>query len=437
MAVKLGITGIRGTQAELDPATVCSFSESLATYLNAGCLALGGDTRPSTPVIRRAVRAGLLSCGVRVLDFGVLPTPLLQWLIPHLGLDGGVSLSAGHNPDPWNALLFLGADGAYLLPVDGEGFLNSYHAGAVARRPFDALGRLEETSEGVDAYFRALPGGVDQRENRTPLTFVFDCAGGACAAFLEPLSRHLGVRLIPLFCTRGSLIRNPEPTRENGEILGTVVRETGADGGFMVNTDGSRILMVDHTGRVYSEELTLPVFARMVLADEAGDLVSNWTSSRILDQVAEPFGASVHRTDVGPPAIAEAVMDLGVHVGGEGSGSVLYAPFSYGFDSFYFVARLVAFLRREGVRLADVAGDLADPDICKETLNLPPERVYRALETLETEAVSQRRLKDGYYLEGPGWWLSVRASSTLSMIRLIGEGEGLAPVLARMREVIR
>ncbi len=432
MSIKLSTSGIRARYNELTPDRVVRFAQAFATYTGGGDIVVGTDLRPSAGFLRHAVVSGLRAAGARTLDAGVLPTPILQWLIPRRGWRGGVSISAGHNAFDWNSLVFLSADGAYLNPFEGEEYFHLFHAGRFEKRPFDAVGGTSPLEDAGEEYFRALALPAD---GGAELKFVLDCSYAFEKPFVEKLGRALGVRLVPLFSSRGDMLaKDPEPTVANAGFLATVVRETGSDGGFLINSDASRALVVDERARIHSEELSLPLFARIQLESGPAPVVTNYSTSHAVDAVARRFGARVFRTDVGQPHVVEAVRALGTPIGGEGSGSVVSLPFSCGFDSFVFMRAVIGFLRRRGMTLSALADEIPAPDIVKETVVLPESRIYRSLERIERMFGDTLRLKDGFYLEEGGGWLCVRASSTVSMIRLIGEGRGVAEEIARIRE---
>jgi phosphomannomutase len=434
MPIKLSTSGIRAPYHELTPDKIVRFAQAFATFTAGGDIALCSDLRPSHGFLREAVAAGLLACGADVLDYGNLPTPIVQWIIRQHHFHGGVSISGGHNPFDWNALIFLNRDGSYLNQSEGEEFFNLYHSGQFARKGSASQGQWQASSRFLDDYFSQLrlPTGAETRGR-----FVIDCAYGFRRPLVDRLSRALGITLIPLFCGEEDMLaKDPEPNSRNAGFLATVVRETGSDGGFQINSDASRILIVDEKGQPFSEELTLPIFARILLEEERCDIVTNYSTSKAVDRVAKSFGVHVFRTDVGQPHVIQAVRELRTKIGGEGSGSVVHTPFSLGFDSFLFMKRLIEFLRCQHQPLSALHDEFADPEIVKETIFLPEYRIYRSLEKIERLFNNPLRLKDGFYVEDGSCWLCIRASSTVAMIRIQGEGAGIAAEINRLKELI-
>ncbi|MCP5106449.1 MAG: hypothetical protein GY950_23900 [bacterium] len=436
MSIKLSISGIRGKFHELTPNHVVKFAQAFATYIDGGDIIAAADARPSGTFIKEAVIAGLTSCGSNVHDYGIVPTPILHRVIKNSHFKGGVSITAGHNPFDWNSLIFLGPDGAYLNHLQGEEFFNLYHSGNFEKRPFNRLGACIPTQKHVKDYFKSLK--LKEKPGKN-LKFVIDCSNGFDAEIIEHLSKALKIQGVPIFCRKdGFTQKDPEPTIANARFLGTIVRETRSDGGFLLNSDASRILVVDERGKPLSEELTLPIFAMMVLEmeEEKSDIVTNYSTSKTIDRVARKYGTRVFRTDVGQPYVVQMTKDLKAKIGGEGSGSIVYTPFSSGFDAFVFIQKMVKYLRRYHCTIAGIAESFTPPDIYKETISLPPAKIYNFLERIGDRYKEKKSLKDGYYIEKGDEWLCIRASATVSMIRIVGEGKGICSDIAKLKELV-
>lgn len=440
MAIKLSVSGIRGKFHELTPNRVVNYVQAFTTYLGGGDIIVGADLRPSGKFISEAVVAGLTACGARVIDFGILPTPIIQWLIKKYQFNGGVSITAAHNSFDWNSLIFLNSEGSYLSYLEGEEFFNLYHSGRFEKKSFDKLGsHIKEDQiafgiykEFLSNYFESLKS-TDSSGRK--LKLVVDCSNGFNRNIIDSLATPLGIELIPIFCGKSEVLqKNPEPNARNAEFLTTIVRETGSDGGFLLNSDASRVLVVDETGRPFSEELTLPIFAAMILEEEKSDIVTNYSTSRAVDQVAKKFGVKVFRTDVGQPYVVQMVKEIKTRVGGEGSGSIVYSPFSFGFDSFVFIKKIVEYLRKHNLKLSAVGEEFKTPEIYKETISLKPSKIYAFLERIGDRYKEKMKLKDGFYISYGSEWLCIRVSSTVSMIRLIGEGKGMLEEIRRIKE---
>ena len=434
MALKFGDTGVRGTYKELTPGILLRLSEAFATYLKNGPIAVAADTRPSGIYMLEAIISGLMACGTSVYNFGILPTPILQWIIPHESFVGAITVSGGHNEFEWNALNFINNEGAYLTPIEVEEYFNIFHSRKYARKRFHQLGKHEKSSRGLDTYFSRLR---SKSEVTAPLKFVIDCAAGSTSTIVKRLGESLNIDFIPLFDEDvGSFIKDPEPNRRNAQVLSTVVSETATDGGFLLDSDGTRILVVDEKGRILSEEMTLPLFARILLEKDQSHIVTTYSTSNSIDEIAGRFKVKTYRSDVGPPSVLQKVRELKAHIGGEGSGSVMYTPFSYGYDSFFFIKVLSDYLRENKVTISQLAAEIREPEIIKETIELPPEKIYDILNRIERMFPKKINLKDGFYINNRKGWFCIRAASTVSRLRIIGEGEGIRDKIDEIIETL-
>jgi len=436
MSIKLSISGIRGQFHELMPHRVTKFAEAFSTYISGGDIIIGRDQRPSGKYIIEAVIAGLTYSGANVYDYGILPTPILHWVIRNSSFNGGISITAGHNSFDWNSMIFLNNEGSYLSHVEGEEFFNLCHSGDFDKRRFNQLGTYHaDRLEHVNRYFKALELEVAPRRK---LKFVIDCSNGFDSWVVERLSRSLQIHGVPIFCgEKGFLPKDPEPNIGNAGLLGTIVRETGSDGGFLLNSDASRVLVVDERGEPLSEELTLPIFAHIIQEEQQGiDIVTNYSTSKIIDKVAEKAGSKVYRTDVGQPYVVQMMKDIKAVIGGEGSGSIVYAPFSDGFDSFMFIKKIVEYMHTHKCSISDLAASFPIPDVYKETFFLKPSKIYTFLEKIGDLYKDKRKLKDGFFIEDGDQWLCIRASATVSMIRIVGEGKDMIDSLEEVKEMI-
>lgn len=439
MSIKLNISGIRGEFHQLTPGRAVQFAQAFASYIGGGDVVIGRDARPSGKFLREAVISGLTASGANVVDYGLMPTPVLQWLIKHSNFNGGVSITAGHNTFDWNSLIFLNGEGSYMNALEGVEFFNLYHAGNFVKKGFNDLGKHKQAGAFPQEYFDALK---SEGTYRKKLKFVVDCSDGFDAEIIERLADALQVKMIPIFTSSDALMpKDPEPNIANAAILGKFVRETDSDGGFLLNSDASRVLVVDETGQPQSEELTLPIFAMMVLEQQKkekkpkSNIVTNYSTSLEVDRVAREYGVRVFRTDVGQPYVVQSLKNVKAEIGGEGSGSVVYLPFSQGFDAFVFIKTMIDYLRTRGVYISTVTRQFKTPQIYKETIFLKPNKIYKLLERIGNLYEQKKRLRDGFFIEKDDSWLCIRASATVSMIRIVGEGRHICDEISRVKEL--
>ena len=296
-SLKISISGVRGVVGDsLTPELVTRFAQAFGTYVGGGRVVIGRDPRTSGEMVRQAVLAGLASSGCRVADLGVCPTPTVQLLVRQLGAQGGIAITASHNPPEWNALKFVGGDGLFLSAARGRELLDIYHQGAYAkargRRPAHARDRCDDAvARHVRAVVEAL--GPLPRERR-------GCGSSSTRAAARPSRRRralveaLGARAGRARCTRpptaASRGRPSRCRRTSASLCEAVRASTAADVGFAQDMDGDRLAIVDETGRPIGEELTLVLAAEPVLRRTPGPLVANLATTDALDAMAARHG---------------------------------------------------------------------------------------------------------------------------------------------------
>ena len=438
--LKIGITGVRGVVGEtFTPELVVGFAQAFGTYLDGGRVLVCRDTRPSGPMVRAGVLAGLLASGCEVVDLGVCPTPSLQLAVKWLGAVGGIAVTAGHNPSQWNALKFVRGDGLYLNPTQGEELLDIYHQGEYAKATWDRIKTEVATEDAIPHHVEVLKGAFDVDAVRARrLRVAVDCCNGACSFLIPRWLEELGCEVLSVNDDPAAPFpHNPEPRPETMAQLRAVVKAGRADIGFAHDADGERLGLVTELGEPLSEELTLALAAETKLggAGAGGVVVTNVSTSAAVDIIAERHGGSVVRTPVGQAHVSEAVVEHGAIVGGEGSGGVCVPEVQPTHDSAAAVGLLLERLARTGERLSEVAGRLPRLSTLKHNVKVEPNHIHSLLQNFraaaEREGVSYDAT-DGIKVSLGGGWAHVRASNTESMIRVIVE----APDPAQARQLL-
>ena len=429
-ALKIGITGVRGVVGEtLTPELVVRFAEAFGVYTGGGRVLVCRDPRPSGPMLQAAVTAGLLAVGCEVVDLGICPTPTLQLSVRPLGAKGGVSLTGGHNPPEWNALKFVRDDGLYLNAAQGEELLDVYHQGGFARARWDTLWTRVATHDAIPHHLERLRACFDVAaiRARRPRVAV-DYGNGSCARLLPAWLKELGCEVLAINDeVELPFSRLPEPSVAAAAQARAIVLAAGADLGLVTDADGERLSLVDDTARALSEELTLPLAAEAALVRRKGPVVTNVSTSGLVDRVAARHGASVVRTPVGQAYISEAILEHAAAVGGEGNGGVAVPELQPSHDSAATVGLLLEHLARSGSTLSKLASALPALAVHKLALAVPPRLLFSALQEFR-EAVAEVAeasvdLSDGVKLSWPDGWVHVRASNTQSLVRVIAEAE--------------
>ena len=427
--LKIGITGVRGVVGEtFTPEVAVGFSQAFGTYLDGGRILVCRDTRPSGPMVRAAVIAGLLAAGCEVIDLGVSPTPSLQLAVTWLKADGGIAITAGHNPSQWNALKFVRSDGLYLNPTQAEELLDIFHQGEFAKATWDQIKPAVQQQDPIEHHIELLKGVFDVEviKHSRPKVAV-DCSNGACSRLIPPWLKEIGCEVLAINDDPGaSFPHAPEPKPETMAQLSAVVKAGHADIGFAHDADGERLGIVTELGQPLSEELTLAIATRIRLEQKAGTVVTNVSTTGAIEKIAAVYGGAVVRTPVGQTYISESMMELKGVLGGEGSGGVTVPELHLTHDSAAAVGLILEGLARSGKPVSRFVQDLPRLTMLKYNLPVEPNRLYSVLQNfrvaIEREALTYD-LTDGIRLVLPQGWVHVRASNTESMIRVIVEAE--------------
>ena len=427
--LKIGITGVRGIVGEtFTPELAVEFAEAYGTYLDRGRILVCRDTRPSGAMIRSAVLAGLLAAGCEVVDLGVCPTPSMQLAVKWLQADGGIAITAGHNPWQWNALKFVRGDGLYLNPTQGEELLDIFHQGEFAKATWDTIKQNVQTAGAIEEHIKVLEESFAAETIKSKkLTVAVDCCNGACS-FLSPkwLAR-LGCEVLAVNDDPNAPFPHaPEPKPETMAQLCAVVKAGRAAIGFAHDADGERLGIVTDRGEPLSEEMTLAIAADIRLRKKTGVVVTNVSTSSAVDIVAARHAGSVVRTPVGQAYISEGLIEHNGVLGGEGSGGITVPEVHLTHDSAAAIGLILEYLAQSGERISDLVTQLPRLTTLKHNVVVEPHRLYSVLQEFRA-AVEQDGLEvdssDGIKVTLPQGWVHVRASNTESMIRIIVEAE--------------
>jgi len=443
--LKVGISGVRGIIGEsMTPKLVLDFAAAFGTFVGGRTVLLGRDTRISSPLLRSACLAALTSTGCDVVDLGVCPTPILQFLIRfwsrRIRARGGISVTAGHNDIAWNALAFIGPGGAALNTFQGQEVLDIYHLGKFRKASVDGLGKVKDGSEAIGRYFSALARFCGAGEiRRARLKAVVDAVNGAASPFLGAFAEALGLQLVPVNNEpNGFFPHDPEPRPRNAQQVVAVIKAVGADAGFLLNSDASRVSIVAENGEPLSEEYTFPLLADDYLRERCGPVVTNLSTSRMIEDVVRARNCPLLRTKVGQSYAVQTLLQEGGVLAGEGSGGVAAAAFQPAFDAFMTMGAILGILARTGKRLSRLVDELPRYHIVKEKIHCPPARIHSVVNEVRRHFRRHEvDASDGIRVEDKSGWVQVRTSGTEPMIRIIAEDRVREKARERADEIIR
>ena len=420
---------MRGIVGEtFTPEVAVGFSQAFGTYLDGGRILVCRDTRASGPMVRAAVISGLLAAGAEVIDLGISPTPSLQLAVKSLKADGGIAITAGHNPSQWNALKFVRGDGLYLNPTQAEELLDIFHQGEFAKATWDQIKPAIRHYDPIAHHLELLKSVFDiETIRQRRLKVAVDCCNGACSRLIPLWLKEVGCEVLAINDDPTAPFPHPpEPKPETMAQLAAVVRAANADIGFAHDADGERLGIVTESGQPLSEELTFALATRIRLEQKAGTVVTNVSTTGAIERIAAVYGGSVVRTQVGQTYISESMVELNGVLGGEGSGGVTVPEIHATHDSAAAVGLILEGLARTGEPVSKFVQDLPGLTMLKHNLPVEPNRLYSVLQNFRV-AIEREQLTydltDGIRVVLPQGWIHVRASNTESMIRVIVEAE--------------
>lgn len=442
--LRISSFGIRGFVGEsLTPKVLIDFASAFATFVEGGRVLIGRDTRYSSQMIHSAVVSGLLSAGCEVIDFGICPTPILQFSVLPMKAVGALSISGGHNPMGWNALTLIGSDGSFLSPLGGETVLDVFHAGDFRKEDWQHMGSVRPADDFSASYFDALEEHVNVAAIRKArLTVLIDPVGGAGCPFLEPFAKRFGFSLVPINAQpSGYLAREAEPRPRSALQMASIIKRLGGHAGFVLSSDMGRLSLVTEDGEPASEEYTFAVIADHILDKQTGTIVTNCCTTRTIDDIARSRMAGVVKTPVGQAFVMSALMDEQGVLGGEGSGSVALPEFSRAFDGFLMMALVLEAMAEKGKALSELIKALPRYHIVKKRVLCDSRKGYHALEILrdrlEKDARGEVDHTDGMRVDWADGWVHARASQTEQMIRVISEAKTRAVAEQRADDISR
>ena len=443
----VSISGVRGiVGAGLTPEVVQKYATAfglLARDSGGNTIVLGRDARASGPMFADVVTSALQSVGVTVIDCGLIPTPTAQLAVEHHGAAGGIVITASHNPVEWNALKFVGPDGLFLNKQAANRLFDIVARGAKDGTEVAAHGGLVSDSAAIERHLEGVLGlelvdvtAIRQRG----FTVALDCVRGAGGTIMPRLLELLGCEMVGMDLeTDGKFPRAPEPVPANLSGLGNLVRDSGADLGIAVDPDVDRLAVLDETGTPIGEDYTLAFGVRAVLAKRTGPVVTNLSTSLVVEDAAREHDATVQRAPVGEANVADMMKRTGAVIGGEGNGGVMLPDLHLGRDAPVAASLVLGLLTQTGKAVSELVAAAPRYSIVKSKVDRSDslDRIYLALEQQFPDASFDKQ--DGLRLAWSDSWLHVRPSGTEPIVRLIAEaptGEAAVALVAAAQQIM-
>ena len=449
MTLIKSISGIRGTIGgktgdTLNPLDIVKFTTAYATFIGSKkhekgaadgvkpLIVVGRDGRISGLMVRNVVVGTLMGMGYDVIDIGYATTPTTELAVKMAGADGGIIITASHNPRQWNALKLLNSEGEFLTAADGAEVLRIAEAEDFNYAEVDQLGQLtiDDTynQRHIDAVLALKL--VDREAIKArKFRVCVDTINSVGGIILPELFKQLGVdyEILNGACT-GDFAHNPEPLEKN--LLGIMdkMKHGGFDLGIVVDPDVDRLAFICENGVMFGEEYTLVSVADYVLSHTVGNTVSNLSSTRALRDVTEKHGGVYTAAAVGEVNVTTKMKEVGAVIGGEGNGGVIYPESHYGRDALVGIALFLSSLAQKGCKASELRKTFPDYQIAKNRIDLTPETDVDAILVKVKELFAQdSRAKvndiDGVKIDFPDKWVHLRKSNTEPIVRVYSEAQ--------------
>lgn len=438
MTLIKSISGIRGTIGgapgdNLTPLDAVKFASAYAIWIkeNSGKSApkvvIGRDARISGAMIQSLVQNTLIGMGCHIVDLGLSTTPTVELAVPNENADGGIILTASHNPKEWNALKLLNNKGEFLNGAEGQKILDSAEKEDFNYADVDDLGTVEVIEDYIDRHIKmVLDMPVTQIDAIKAAGFkvVVDGVNSTGGIAIPALCKELGVEVVELYCDpTGHFPHNPEPLKEHLGDLCKAVKIHNAHFGITVDPDVDRLAFVDETGEMFGEEYTLVACADYILGHTKGNTVSNLSSSRALRDVTEKHGGIYYAAAVGEVNVVQKMKDQGAVIGGEGNGGIIYPDSHYGRDALVGVAMFLSLLTEKKMKVSELRASYPSYFMSKKKVQLVKGMPVDAiLEDIHTKYKSEEVTSiDGIKIDFDDQWVHMRKSNTEPIIRIYTE----------------
>lgn len=442
MTLIKSISGIRGTVGgaageNLTPPDIVKFTTAYVRFIAARCpnrkptIVIGRDARISGELAADLVEGTVLACGADVINVGLCTTPGTEMAVITYKADGGIILTASHNPRQWNALKLLNAEGEFLNDREGKQVLALAEEEDYAYPAIDAIGHVisrEPFNDKHIAQVLALPAVEVETVRKRHFKVVIDAVNSVGGIVMPRLLRALGCEVVELNCEpTGEFAHNPEPLPQHlTEISQVIVREK-ADLGIVVDPDVDRLAFVNEDGSMFVEEYTLVAVADYILSLKPGATVSNLSSSRALRDVTERYGCRYYASAVGEVNVTTKMKEVGAVIGGEGNGGVIYPELHYGRDALVGTALFLTYLAKKGMTMTQLRASYPAYFASKNKIELTPAiDVDKVLREVKAHYASEKvNGIDGVKIDFPDNWVHLRKSNTEPIIRIYTEAHSM------------
>lgn len=433
----VSISGIRGIVGDgLTPEIILKYTSAYADFIRQGKVIVGRDARITGEMVSKIVAGSLLAKGLDVVDIGIVPTPTVQYTVKTQEAQGGIAITASHNPNEWNALKLLNSSGQFMSPEEHEK-LRTFLSVEAFYESWQKIGKYSEYFEAIDNHIDAILKlkliNVDQIKSKK-FKVLLDCVNGAGVYSVPKLLDKLSVEYVKINCDKSGIFpRLPEPLPENLIETINAVKVNNVDLGIVVDPDVDRLVLITDKGEPFGEENTITQIVKFILSNTPENVVVNLSTTRAVEDVAREFGCKVFKSPVGEANVVKKMKEIDAIIGGEGSGGVIYPALHYGRDALVGIALTLQHLAGNNIKLSELKEKLPEYFISKKKIELQDISPDEVINTLIFKYKSQNiNTDDGLRIDFQDHWVHLRKSNTEPIIRIIVEAKNrdLSEILA-------
>lgn len=450
MTLIKSISGIRGTIGgrigdNLTPIDLVKFASAYATWVKSQGgkkIVIGRDARISGEMVQNIVEGAVMAIGIDIIAIDLATTPTVELAVVHYKADGGIILTASHNPKQWNALKLLDRNGEFLNAEQGAIVLETAQNDSYVFVDIDNIGKvIERTSHDDRHIYEVLDLKMVDLEavRKAKFKVVVDAVNSVGGVVIPQLLKAMGVEVVELYCTpNGEFPHNPEPLKEHlGEIMELVKKEK-ADLGVVVDPDVDRLVLISENGEMFGEEYTLVAIADYILSKTKGSTVSNLSSSRALKDITERHGCTYTTAAVGEVNVVAKMKETNAVFGGEGNGGVIYPESHYGRDALVGVALVLSYLALSGKTMSELRASYPHYEMSKNKIALDASVNIDALMDAVKKQYATEKITDidGVKIDFEEGWVHLRKSNTEPIVRVYSEHKTVEDAEKMAQEVI-
>jgi len=421
MPLMFSISGLRGiVNKDLTADIVFQYASLFGQFLGRDKIVIGRDTRESGKSFRKVVIHALNSSGCTVIDLGIAPTPTVLLMVRELRAAGGIVITASHNPIQWNALKFVSRRGQFLHQWEFNAFSKYIAEKKLSRKMSKRLNKVRLLPIGVETHIKKIIRSLKPVGKRFKVGV--DAVNAAGSVALPKILEKMGCNVYRFNCKFGTRFpRKPEPTPENIKQFCRFAQAKRLDLGFACDPDCDRLSIVDENGRAIGEENTLALAADYVLSKKRGNVVTNLSTSAVIDDIVKMHGCFLYRTKVGEANVVSKMEQVNALIGGEGNGGVIYPAINFTRDALVAAALIIKLLAERNKMVSEILAKYPKYYMLKKKMRITKERFEKQKKRIIKAFKGRTDLRDGLRLTTSDYWLHIRPSRTEPFLRIIGE----------------